>query len=67
VLAFKRELEEHYSRAVESDATDNVNVVQTLRRESDEEIAKVQETMAANKDRVLGLLLKQVTKVEGRQ
>lgn len=61
--AYKREKDAEYARSMESDVTDNKSLVEKLQKESDEQIARVQQSLVANKGAVLDLLLSQVKPV----
>lgn len=63
VMAYKQEKDAEYARSMESDVTDNKSLVDKLQRESDEEISRVQQSLAANKGAVLNILLSQVKSV----
>lgn len=62
VAAFKQELEAQYVALIDADASENATTVDKMRAESDAEIAKVTQSMSANKQRVLDMLLTQVVK-----
>lgn len=63
VQAYKREKDAEYARSMESDVSDNKSLVEKLQKESDEQIARVQQSLVANKGAVLDLLLSQVKSV----
>lgn len=62
---FKQELEAQYAESVDADASENASSVERLREESDAEISQVSQSMVANKQRVLDMLLTQVKTVGG--
>jgi len=63
VQAYKQEKDAEYARTMESDVTDNKSLVEKLEKESEEHIARVQQSLVANKGAVLELLLSQVKTV----
>ena len=63
VKAYKHEKDAEYERSIQSDVTDNKSLVEKLHKESEEHIAKVQQSLIANKGAVLDLLLAQVKSV----
>jgi K+-transporting ATPase c subunit len=63
VAAFKEELEAQYAASIDADVSENAAAVDKMRVASDAEIAKVAQSMNANKQRVLDLLLTQVKTV----
>jgi len=65
VAMFKQELEAQYAESVDADASENASSVERLREESDAEISQVSQSMVANKQRVLDMLLTQVKTVGG--
>jgi vacuolar-type H+-ATPase subunit H len=66
VAAFKQELEAQYVESVDADASENASSVERMRSESDAEITQVTQSMVANKQQVLDMLLTQVKTVGGR-
>jgi vacuolar-type H+-ATPase subunit H len=66
VAAFKQELEAQYAESVDADASENASSVERMRSESDAEITQVTQSMVANKQQVLDMLLTQVKTVGGR-
>ncbi len=62
---YKQELEAQYAESVDADASENASSVERLREESDAEISQVSQSMVANKQRVLDMLLTQVKTVGG--
>lgn len=66
VAAFKQELEAQYAESVDADASENASSVERMRSESDAEITQVTQSMVANKQHVLDMLLTQVKTVGGR-
>jgi V-type H+-transporting ATPase subunit G len=65
VAMYKQELEAQYAESVDADASENASSVERLREESDAEISQVSQSMVANKQRVLDMLLTQVKTVGG--
>ncbi len=66
MAAFKQELEAQYAESVDADASENASSVERMRSESDAEITQVTQSMVANKQQVLDMLLTQVKTVGGR-
>ena len=66
MAAFKQELEAQYAESVDADASENASSVERMRSESDAEITQVTQSMVANKQHVLDMLLTQVKTVGGR-
>lgn len=66
VAAFKQELEAQYAESVDADASENASSMERMRSESDAEITQVTQSMVANKQQVLDMLLTQVKTVGGR-
>lgn len=63
VQAYKHQKDAEYERSMQSDVTDNKSLVEKLHKESEEHIARVQQSLVANKGAVLDLLLTQVKTV----